>query len=89
MMFHDRSSYSWDLHAFIPITFVFMSMSYSIPIEYHFHMLLGLVSHKNESLVILINPCMSFWAMGGFMDLGFGVVLFETIQMDKVGDFIH
>ena len=79
MIFHFRSSYSLDLHAFVPITLVFMSMSYSRPFEYHFQKFLGLLSHKNESS----------WAMGGFMDLGFGFVLFVTMQMDRVRDFIH
>lgn len=77
MIFHFRSSYSLDLHAFVPITLVFMSMSYSRPFEYHFQKFLGLLSHKNESLVTLIHPWKNYGAIGDFMDLGYDFVPFS------------
>ena len=76
-------------YAFCPIILVLVIMGYSRPSECLLLMFMRLLSHKNESLGTLIHLCMSSWALGNFMGLGFGIVLFVTMQMDKIRDFIH
>lgn len=63
MCSYARSSVALGFHAFFPIMMVY------------FKMFLGLISHKNESLDTLLRSCMSYKALGDFLDIGCDFVL--------------